>query len=784
VFKWIKRSLIALSLIAVTMTSVYAVSNYAESDNDISLDNYQFIEDMKLNSTRYSRVDDLSLVDPTFYVTIDGDDEEIADNANFTLYYDEEFVSFKVLNKDTGYVWATNIEDPNAGTFTPLLESGIGIEYINVQKSMTISENIGITDTVYIIEREDIDNGIRLNLNFGGYCQTRTCERFYPRYLEGEYTKEEMIEFGLTEINVGFTLEVTLDDTGIRAHVPFESIVENNPEEVVLSSIIIFPALGATHMDDIPGYMVLPEGSGALIRYEDNEGKYNAPLIERFYGDNVGLSSNRASILRYPLSMPIFGAVHGVNQNAMLGIIEEGDVNARLVAFPNGALNVDYNLIFTKIDYRQAYRQAFTSDGSAGAMRQLQTYTGDTTIAYQFLSDDDSTYVGIGSAYRNYLIERGVLTQQTAETDVPLNIEYFMSDSEATFFGSTIVETSTVEDVMNMYDELYAAGITNQRVILSGWNDGGYSGYLPSDLDFENSLGSNRSFRDLIAHINEDNSVLLRNGYLIASDVTKGISYRRDVAKATDRFKLEWQCDDCVVGERYVLYPDVSKELAFDHYEDYLDENVGVMMEDLGSFLFSYYDGGYFIREDALNHYLEVFEQYQGTAAYQYPFAYAYAYTDSFYEVPLYNSQMKYYDDLIPLVQIVLHGTMDLFGPHLNFNSLGKEQILGMIDFGVNPSYILTQEPSSSLKDTDMSQLFTTEFGLWKSSVVETYTYVNDALRHVDGEFITARTVLDTGIVKVEYSNNVTIYVNYTSSDYAVEGIIIPALDYHVGGVS
>lgn len=783
-FKWIKRSLIAVSLVAITMTSVYAVSNNQETDTDISLDNYQFIEDMKLNSTRYSRVDDLSLVDPAFYVTIDDDDEEIADNANFTLYYDEEFVSFKVLNKDTGYVWATNIEDANAGTFTSLLESGIGIEYINVQKSMTISENIGITDTVYIIDREDIEDGIRLNLNFGGYCQTRVCERFYPRYLEGEYTKEEMIEFGLTEINVGFTLEVTLDETGIRAHVPFESIVENNSEEVVLSSIIIFPALGATHMDDVPGYMVLPEGSGALIRYEDNEGKYNAPLIEGFYGDNVGLSSNRASILRYPLSMPIFGAVHGVNQNAMLGIIEEGDVNARLVAFPNGALNVDYNLIFTKIDYRQAYRQAFTSDGSAGAMRQLQTYTGDTTISYQFLSDNDSTYVGIGSAYRNYLIDNGVLSQQVGEDNIPIYMDYFMSDSEATFFGSTLVETSTVEDVMAMYDDLYNAGITNQRVVLSGWNDGGYSGYLPSDLDFENKLGRNSEFRALIDHINEQNSVLLRNDYLVASDMTRGISYRRDVAKATDRFKLEWECDDCVVSDRYVLYPEVSKELALDHYEDYIDENVGVLIEGLAGFLFSYYDGGYYIREDALNHYLEVFEQYDGTASYEYPYAYAYEYTDSFFNVPLYNSQMKYYDDLIPLVQIVLHGTVDLFGPQLNFNSLGREQVLGLIDFGVNPSYILTQEPSSSLKDTDMSQLFTTEFNLWRTSVIDTYNYVNDALRHVDGEFITGRTVLDTGIVKVEYANDVTIYVNYTSSDYPVDGIVVPALDYYVGGVS
>lgn len=780
--KWITRSIIFLLITITISTTVYAVNNTNLSDYDDASTNYDFIEEMKLDSSRYARVDDLSLIDEQHFIPITDDDEFIESNVMYELYFNEDNVSFKVKNKLTNYVWSTAIENPNAGTFTGLLESGIGIEYIDVQKNMTISENIGITDTVFILETEEIENGILLHINIGGYCSTRRCERLYPDYLEGDYTKEEMVELGLSEINISFDLEVTLNEMGINANVPLESIIENNNEEILLSSLIIFPSLGATHMDDVPGYMVLPEGSGALIRYEDNENKYITPFIERFYGLNFGISENRESVLSYPLSMPIFGAVHGINQNGMLGIIESGDFNARLFAFPNGALNLDYNLIFTKVDYRQTYRQPFTSDGSQGTMRQLQTIDSDITIQYNFLSYEASNYVGVGSSYRDYLQANGVLSQKEQQDDIPIKLEYFMSDSEKTFFGSSVVKATTVSDVKEMYESFLASGITNQRVVLSGWNKGGASGYYPATTNYENKLGSNRDFQNLISQINESNKVILRNDFLISSEENNKISYRQDVATGTNRLKITGECDSCVIQERYLLYPNVTYNIANDYYQDFIDADVEIMFNNLGNTTFSYYKKGYYLREDSFNYYEDIMEMYQNIGHYSYPFSYAYQYTESFFYAPLYNSQLKYYDDLIPLIQVVLHGSMDLFSDDLNFNSLGKEQVLSLIDFGVNPAFILTRESSSTLKDTDSSYLYTTEYSLWKNTIIETYDYINGALKYVDGEYMVSRNVLEPGIVKTTYGNGVILYVNYTSSEY-IDDVTIPAMDYYVGGV-
>lgn len=779
----LKKSLLILCLGGIGFSIVNA-NTIEQNDTDYEFSNYQFIEDAKLASSRYTRQEDFSIVDPSLYIEITEDDELITENSNFALYYKEDNVSFKVLNKNTNYVWATAIDDPDAGTYTGLLSSGIGIEYIKVQKDMFVEQNVGISDTVFIAETVLIENGIKISLNFGGYCSTRTCERLYPKYLEGDYTKEEMIDFGLTEINVGFDFIVTLNSEGINAYVPYDSIYEDNPDEIVLSTIIIFPSLGATLMDEIPGYMVIPDGAGALIRYEDNESKFIAPFEERFYGINIGLNSLRESVLNYPLSMPIFGAVHGINQNAFIGIIEEGEFNARLLSYPNGSHNLPYNLIFTKIDFKQTYRQSFSSDGTGGAMRYLDMNTSNISINYNFLSGNESTYVGIANEYKEYLINNDILSSLEKSDNIDIFIQYLMADSENSFFGSKVVKMSTVEEVLEMYKYFMDQGLVNQNVSLMGWNDGGYSGELPSDLDFENKLGSNNDFEDLIKYINIDNKVMLVNDYLFGSSDTNSLSYRQDVAKGSNRFKLELYCDSCVHKDFYVLYPSVSKKLALKDYSDYIKEDTEVLFFNIASFLFSYYDSGQYIREDALNYYIEIMEQYNGIGNYVYPYSYAYEYTTEFHGTPLYNSQLKYYDDLVPLLQIVLRGNIEMYSPYLNYNSLGREQILTLIDFGMNPSYVISSAPSSYLKDTDISNFFTTEFSLWKNSVVEEYNYINGALKYVDGEAIINREVLDLGIVRVTYANNVEIYINYTSSAYTYNSITINPMDYYVGGIN
>ncbi|MFW5894558.1 MAG: DUF5696 domain-containing protein [Bacillota bacterium] len=780
-----KRILIVTAFALSGIAFLSAQTN-TSSEEAPSLDEYyNYIEDEKLKSSLYSKTEDDRALDPDTFIAIDETDELVEKNDSMALYLNADTMNFKVKNLATDYVYSTAMEESDAGNYTGLLSGGIGIEYIDKERNMRVNENVGITETEFTVDETPIENGVRLDIFVGGYCSTSNCERLYEDYVEGVYTKEQMAQLGLSALDLSFALEVTLTDEGIKAHIPHDSIEEEETEKTALSSIILFPSMGATRMDETPGYMVIPDGAGTLIRYEDNEGQYGSPFEERFYGSNRGLPSSRTSVTSHPLSMPIFGAVHGINQNGFVGIIESGDVNARLMAYPNGASNLDYNLIFTKFDLRQTYRQSFTSDGSGGAQRTADALASDITVRYDLLEDEAADYVGVAKAYRTYLKTTGSLKQAAFEEDaIPMHMQYLMSDSLNRFWGESVVGMSSVEAVESMYLDLMDRGIRHQTVSLMGWNDGGYSGNLPSKPSFENKLGSQGDYDALIERINENNDVYLLNDFIGATEATQNINYRNDIAQGVDRFQLEWECEECVYTNRYSLYPESSKRLALDYRRDFTDQNTNILFESIGSDAFSYYDNALYMREDALAHYREIMEAYEGNSAYIYPNAYAYPYTETFFHAPIFNSQLKYYDDLVPLLQIVLRGSMDLYGDFMNFNSLGQEQMLMMIDFGMNPAYIVSEKRSSELRGTDIERYFSTHYDKWNESIVDHYDYMNQALKHVIGETIESRTVLEQGVVETTYSNGVSIVINYTSQSFDHEDGTVPSLDYMVRGVS
>jgi hypothetical protein len=103
-----------------------------------------------------------------------------------------------------------------------------------------------------------------------------------------------------------------------------------------------------------------------------------------------------------------------------------------------------------------------------------------------------------------------------------------------------------------------------------------------------------------------------------------------------------------------------------------------------------------------------------------------------------------------------------------------------MIDFGVNPSYLLTQQPSSTLRFTYSNRYFTSAYDDFKSDITSVYPYIAGALDHVSGARVTHRTMLATGVSFVSYDNGISLLINYRSSPYTHEQSTVEGLDYEV----
>ena len=769
-------------LVGIISMSFGVMSVMGQEETTVSIN--QTKEEMSFYdfSAETALIDDERVVSRSEYNVVSRDDELTLRNDLFELYYNEQTAGIKVRNQETGYVWNSVIENVDAGTFNGLLSSSIGFEYINIAQNHTLRQNIGLNETIHSVQAIKSNNRFELRISIEGFCTSRQCNNFIDEYLSGNpsYDIERMEALGFVNVDISFLVTMELTNQGVRVQVPYSSITQGNSEKVVLGSLIIFPGLGATKEDELPGYMVVPDGMGALIRYKNNEGQFVASYEERFYGNDQGITSIRNSVTNQRLLMPLFGMVHGINQHAVLGVIEEGDVSARLIVIPAGANNVPYNLMYPKYDLNQTYLQSFTSDGLGGVQRIHQTSTSDISVHYYLLSGEEANYVGMANTYRDYLVREGVLTPISETNDsIPLHTQVIMSDSRTQFVGTQSIVMTTLDQTRQIVSALETAGITNQHLSLLGWNNGGYSGHLPSTLRYDSAVGSRNDFERFFTDY-ADMPIYLVNNYIYSVPENGRIRYRRDVAMGVNRFRLEDECSSCVYDRTFTLYPETTQRLALDDLENVVDAGVKILFEDAGNTLFSYYQNEWYQREDSLMLYQDVMQAYESHAAYVQPNAYAWSFIDTYFDTPLFHSQLKIFDETIPLLSTVLAGNMELFSLHLNFNSVGRNQLLRMIDFNVYPSYVVTNNRSSDLKGSDIERYFATEFASWESTIVEEYTFVNGALSSVMGATLVARNRLANDVIANTYDNGIEIIINYGLTSFDVSGVTVDAQSYLV----
>lgn len=236
------------------------------------------------------------------------------------------------------------------------------------------------------------------------------------------------------------------------------------------------------------------------------------------------------------------------------------------------------------------------------------------------------------------------------------------------------------------------------------------------------------------------------------------------------------------------VQPGKALKIAEEDAERLQDMGIGgVAIANTGVKLFSDYHANHtYTRAETAAMYgklTETLKNRLGSVAFYEPNDYMWKYADRLFHIPMRSTQFMYSTDTVPFLQIVLHGYVEYYAPHANFNANPREDMLRMIEYGAYPSFYLTHEPSWKLKETPSISLFTSKFDDWKDRIAETYELANRALASVQDAEIVDRTVPEYGVVEVKYSNGVTILVNYTSKDVTYGGLTAKAQDFAVGGV-
>ena len=171
--------------------------------------------------------------------------------------------------------------------------------------------------------------------------------------------------------NFTVSVEYVLDGDSLVARIPGDSITypsqvtDPATGEVVsypLTSISLLNYFGASDTDS-DGYMMIPDGSGALI-YANNGKTAASPYNRRVYGTDYANQPipEFSTVGLAQVHLPVFGLKD--NDQAFLAIIEEGDAMARIEATVAG-MRDSFNKVWASFDVMPQVRVLSRRGGGA-----------------------------------------------------------------------------------------------------------------------------------------------------------------------------------------------------------------------------------------------------------------------------------------------------------------------------------------------------------------------------------------------------------------------------------
>ena len=687
----------------------------------------------------------------------------VAESDTYKLYYYEPRFSIRLENKRTGAVMESTVSDEK-------LHEDINNTWKGyVQSGIVLSAIIGNINT-YLVDLVNVENEINT---------WKTDRGIYAKIsFKGNY----QFELGV---------EVSLAGDALTVRVPDESIQENK-EGTFISTVALFPFLGYTYLDEQEGYMLVPDGNGALIYLNNKEGRYTTGFSSLIYGKDDGMTSNaKVSTLwgnwetvtqSNSVLAPIFGMAHLEDRQAYLGIVESGDERCSIEVTPNGVM-VNYNRCFARFLLRDVYVQPLTQSNSGTVIEvEKDRLHSDLQVRYCLLSGGDASYSGMANTYREYLLTNNKIEKRDLSYNT--RVDFLGTEREEFLMGTTAVTMTTVDDVKEILSELRGLGVQKVLSVYKGWQSGGLYNVPITGYKADGNIGGSGALANLVrSEAQQGNTIYLYNDALTVNATTNSTTY--NVMKMVNKRTFTMDVNGQVYDTFYYLMPGRSSGNLERFVKDINNQDAGnLALAGITGKLFSYSSkGSYYSRTDTMDIYMDAVSAAHENCnlVMETPNAYLWEYADAFLDMPLSSSDYLYLDQEIPFLSMVLKGVVPLYSEYVNFEANKTENFLQMVESGMYPSFYVAAEDSSKLIYTNSNNLYSLEYASYRDTIAEYDAALRTLAEKTGNACIVMHETLDNGLVKVTYDNGVRIYVNYTQSALSADGLTVDALSYKVG---
>lgn len=597
-------------------------------------------------------------------------------------------------------------------------------------------------------------------------------------------------------ISFVITLEYRLTESGLEVTIPYNGLEEYGGAQI--RAIQLLPFMGAANSTE-EGYLVVPDGSGAIIHF--NNGKSSSPQYNQNIYDMDLVDIDMASTQNLQTArLALFGICR--LDSSVLVTCERGATLASVIADVAGRNN-NYNFAYFTFNPRRTDMLVIAGEDATVAEKDL--YPVDCTVRYTMLGEEYTGYNGIAKAYRERLQQEGKWTaKEETSGDIPFYYDVIGGVKEtAHFLGIQylrVLPMTTFAQAENMVSELKHENIVNQRMNFQGWMNGGYYHDPVNSVSVLGLLGGEKGLKSLQQTLktaggalypdaaiqfvtaiakgfypNEEASRYYAEGYVVQLGVVSPVTlrrtanlgyYERSYILLSPKFLPRYSKRLAETADRLGLETLSLRDLASDVHADKRRNNV-------------------INREAALDLVKDAFRTLQdgkrelmvsGGNDYCFP------YVRHVINAPLEATIFPIVDEQIPLWEMILHSASDYCGSDMNLmqSDNPRRDLLRLIEYGASTHYVFTWRDASDMKYTGVNNNYATQFSSWKDDAVESYRFVNEALRTVSGAEMTEHEKIAEDLVRVRYSNGVTIYINYQDKPANADGKTVPALNYLV----
>lgn len=717
--------------------------------------------------------------------------KEVASNDNFILYCDEENDRLCLYVKSSDKYWWTSPINVQADQ-----------TIVDTNKNATMKKNI----------RKQIASSLAIRV--GDLRQEKRSESAptYSTKAKVKYKTEDngvAVTYNYSSDKIELVVHYQLEDDNLYVYADSSEINEKDTNAVdgkVLTKLQLCPQFGAAAATDengnpTEGYMIVPDGSGAVIKYNNGKTDYES-YSHHVYGRDytaVPLTVPQKTEQAY---LPVLATVSG--KSGLVAIASDGDSNVYAKAQVSGQNKQAYNSCYFEFETRSS-DSFHMSGGDRGTEITVFERNGNIKTKrfgvryYPIDKSEDVNYADCAEVYRNYLIDNKGLTSKVASDKTDLYVDLFGGVMKTTpvvgipmDLKTSITSFSQASEILK---KLQDKGVDNIVANYNDWTSDSIKNKISTDASPSGTLGSDDEFFDFVNDSGADVYASLNNfqmdsgslGYMTLTSTAIRVSneYSRQ-SKYSPAFGA------ALKGVSPALLTPKKYSKVFDEIISSYNDNklTKVGFGDYSTKLvsdFSKKDS--YSRERTMETIVDGYKNASekiGTVLADGANAYVLPYISCVTNVPVYSSQFNMVDYDIPFYQMVIHGYIPYSTKPVNASSDLNDTFLRALASGSSLQYDFTYEEASTLKDTDYDELFYSNYSGWIDTTAAQYKASNELLSSVSGMTISKYEVNDDNqkitTTYTKDSKNVVVVVDKSAGTATVDGKSVDIADALKGG--